>query len=83
MISQLVTGDPDEAEELVQVLTAAGYSAEAVAGIATAAGGAADEHVVQTDAPLELLVELAAETGARLEAADPMSGTRAPVTDLP
>ncbi|MVA76162.1 hypothetical protein GC722_09015 [Auraticoccus sp. F435] len=75
MISRLATTDAAEAAELVGTLTAAGWAADVV----TEPADGGRQHVVQTDAPVELLQELVGEGGPRLEVSDPMSGVSAPV----
>ncbi|RCK70928.1 hypothetical protein DT076_00075 [Desertihabitans brevis] len=76
-VGRLVTTDEAVAAELAATLTAAGYAADA--GQEPTADGRGWHQVVQTDAPVDLLRELAAEEGVALEVADPMSGVSAPV----
>lgn len=79
VIGRLVTQDEGEAAELAATLLAAGYAAHAAPEPTT--DGQGWQQVVQTDAPIELLKELAEDDGVRLEMSDPMSGITAPVHD--
>ncbi len=75
MISRLVSADAGEAAELGATLVASGF----VADVVEEAGEEGPRHVVQTDAPVELLQELLTGSTAALEVSDPMTGVSAPV----